>query len=920
MNGDYPTLANGRYEIQECIGFGGMAAVFKCLDRSLKTERAVKVLRPEFMVRKTVRERFTTEAVAMANLSHPNIVHVYDHGLEGMTAFIVMEYLPQGSLQSYLDRNGSLSKPQAISICLDIARALEKAHRQGIIHRDIKPDNILLSSRGAKLSDFGLARMEQDDRKVTKTRAVMGTFPYMPPEQRLSAKKTNAQSDIYALTASLFVMVTGLDPTEIYDDDERKILLESVDLDLKDIITKGCQSKLSDRYADVALLIEDLEHLQSQEEGCAEPLNSTGGASSYQDKKTDLNELINLWSQYTGSQPEKLEATGQAKEINSAAETLIFGSQWDEPEEGLELELENYELDKKESNLPRKEPQTDQKAWLIIIFFFLFLLVSFLTLSVVLSQKGSVSEKGSNSNPNLEGVYLLKEPISNSDQTQFKAAQQAFLTGDYQQAERLLDPIRGKYQNDPMLHNLNALIHVFRGQEELALVSTHEAARLSLETQEPLSSMFILANRSWRELNNPAPLLSQWQDLRKEHNDPMIEVNYFVYARFILKDAFFKEIKQARKNNPDSSALFSAELLALEDFENDESLLTIVEQSMVQFPSATSLMLKRGHLQFRLGKYEAAEENMKQVLIRDKSATMAHTLLAGIKAHQGQEDKRVHHMLMALSDETPSFEQLNFMQQHAQQLAQQGALREAQKLWSFCIDTGLAQDNINMALGCASDRLDTSLWLEDSKEWMEHKSNLQDLLLNSECDAELKKWYTAQLTFIDLNILLKEDKTEDALGLLKSVQNEDPQDLPLDEQKQLLQSMEREIWLYGKDLIQLKDLQSKWGIQSLSEQQSCDEVFVQHRIANSLGQNQRSEQALRSIVEKKCVSESEQEGIIQAKAHYELVRSLLQTNSKSEEHLELLSSFQEFWSEADEDLTLVKEMEQLQEKVKSSKD
>ena len=127
MNGDYPTLANGRYEIQECIGFGGMAAVFKCLDRSLKTERAVKVLRPEFMVRKTVRERFTTEAVAMANLSHPNIVHVYDHGLEGMTAFIVMEYLPQGSLQSYLDRNGSLSKPQAISICLDIARALEKA-------------------------------------------------------------------------------------------------------------------------------------------------------------------------------------------------------------------------------------------------------------------------------------------------------------------------------------------------------------------------------------------------------------------------------------------------------------------------------------------------------------------------------------------------------------------------------------------------------------------------------------------------------------------------------------------------------------------------------------------------------------------------------------------------------------------------
>ena len=164
MNFEYPTLANERYEIHQCIGKGGMAAVFKCFDRSLKTERAIKVLRPEFVARQAVRARFTTEAVAMANLSHPNIVHVYDYGLEQLTAFLVMEYLPYGSLQSYLDKSGPLSKPQAIAVCLDIARALSMAHQQGIIHRDIKPDNILLSSRGAKLSDFGLARMDDDDR------------------------------------------------------------------------------------------------------------------------------------------------------------------------------------------------------------------------------------------------------------------------------------------------------------------------------------------------------------------------------------------------------------------------------------------------------------------------------------------------------------------------------------------------------------------------------------------------------------------------------------------------------------------------------------------------------------------------------------------------------------------------------------
>ena len=126
-----------------------MAAVFKAYDTSLKIDRALKILKPEFLLGDDVRDRFQT-AVAMANLKHPNIVQVYDLGLEGMTLYIVMEYIPYGSAKSYVSANGKMTVGQAAKVCLDIARALGYAHEKGFIHRDVKPDNILLTAEGAR--------------------------------------------------------------------------------------------------------------------------------------------------------------------------------------------------------------------------------------------------------------------------------------------------------------------------------------------------------------------------------------------------------------------------------------------------------------------------------------------------------------------------------------------------------------------------------------------------------------------------------------------------------------------------------------------------------------------------------------------------------------------------------------------------
>ena len=125
-------------------------------DSVLKVDRAIKVLKPERIVNSDHRRHFEKEAIAMAKISHPNVVQVFDHGYEGIAGYIVMDYIPYGSLRHYICQHGILSRRQALQICLDIAKALLAAHQVNVIHRDIKPDNILLHPNGAKLTDFGL--------------------------------------------------------------------------------------------------------------------------------------------------------------------------------------------------------------------------------------------------------------------------------------------------------------------------------------------------------------------------------------------------------------------------------------------------------------------------------------------------------------------------------------------------------------------------------------------------------------------------------------------------------------------------------------------------------------------------------------------------------------------------------------------
>ena len=207
------TVVNERYEIHERIGRGGMADVFLARDLLLDRPVAIKVLFPEFATDPAFVERFRREAQAAANLNHPNIVAVYDWGRAGTTYFMAMEYVQGRTLAEMLHARSRLTADQAADVAMEVASALSFAHQNGVVHRDVKPANILIANNGqVKVADFGIARaIDSGADNLTQTGAVMGTATYFSPEQAQGAQP-DPRSDLYSLGIVLYELVSGQPP------------------------------------------------------------------------------------------------------------------------------------------------------------------------------------------------------------------------------------------------------------------------------------------------------------------------------------------------------------------------------------------------------------------------------------------------------------------------------------------------------------------------------------------------------------------------------------------------------------------------------------------------------------------------------------------------------------------------------------
>ena len=265
---------DGRYEITELIGVGGMAEVYKGVDVIDNKTVAIKILKKEYAENEEFLRRFRNESKAIAVLSHPNIVKIYDVGFSEKIQYIVMEYIDGITLKEYIEEEKVLTWKDTVHFVIQILRALQHAHDKGIVHRDIKPQNIMMFTDGTiKVMDFGIAKFAREEGKTATDQAI-GSVHYISPEQA-SGNVTDAKSDIYSVGAMMYEMLAGRKPFDsdnpvaiavmhMHDIPERpRAINPDIPDGLEEIVLRAMEKAPEDRYQTTADMIADIEKFKA---------------------------------------------------------------------------------------------------------------------------------------------------------------------------------------------------------------------------------------------------------------------------------------------------------------------------------------------------------------------------------------------------------------------------------------------------------------------------------------------------------------------------------------------------------------------------------------------------------------------------------------------------------------------------------
>lgn len=345
------TILGNRYEILEKIGAGGMSVVYKARDTKLERPVTVKVLRDELTTDENFISRFKVEAQAAASLSHPNIVNVYDVGTEYDTYYIVMEFIDGFTLKEIIEQEAPFNNKRALNYALKIAAALQHAHKNHIIHRDIKPQNILVTKEGKlKVTDFGIAHAATSS-TLTMTTTAIGSVHYFSPEQARGGY-VDEKSDLYSLGIVMYEMVTGKLPFE--GDSSVSIALKHINEELpsiskinpniskslEKIILKSTQKRVDQRYQDIDNMILDMKRALNDPSGNFIETRDLTLSSTQKLSDGDLKVIRSLKSKTEDDYEVEEEAVKQTDD-----EKIEDSSKLKEDEQGDNIDDEGYEHD-----------------------------------------------------------------------------------------------------------------------------------------------------------------------------------------------------------------------------------------------------------------------------------------------------------------------------------------------------------------------------------------------------------------------------------------------------------------------------------------------------------------------------------------------------------------------------------------------
>lgn len=445
-------LLDNRYEILEIIGSGGMAVVYKARCHRLNRLVAIKILKDENLEDEDFCRRFHAESQAVAMLSHPNIVSVYDVSSTEDQDYIVMELIDGITLKQYMEKKGVLNWRETVHFATHIARALEHAHSRGLVHRDIKPHNVMVLKNGSvKVADFGIARMMENNNTMTKE--ALGSVHYISPEQAKGGRVDN-RSDLYSLGVVMYEMITGKTP---YDGESPvavaiqhinggaprpSTINPGIPKGLEQIIMKAMAHDLQDRYISATALLEDLDAFRKNPSTTFHTIELPAMAEQ---RRPNL--------QVHPVQPNILADADQTKAVRPVRQ------------EG-EWETARHTLPRQEDPFEADEPKKDKTATIAVIFCSVVAILAIIIFMILLTEEDffSLDRRENSTSQQLStvstdtvqpeettissgsGAVNVVQPVENEEQkaeatpVQVKQAQMQNLVGlTRQQAEQILD-------------------------------------------------------------------------------------------------------------------------------------------------------------------------------------------------------------------------------------------------------------------------------------------------------------------------------------------------------------------------------------------------------------------------------------------------------------------------------------------------